>query len=284
MLLIYGQTQKFSFYRYALSDETLLILSMNELTAIIVPCYNEAIRFESKYFENLAQIDRTHWYFVNDGSTDSTGTILNEFCSSIVNATCINVQVNRGKSHALSFGFKYVLDNFNSFSWIGILDSDGAFSEVDVSRIIHLARSKNLNEIDAVYGARVKLAGREIYRNRTRHYLSRAIITFFGLLWKDIPYDTQTGLKIYSTKILPKSIFAEPFKTKWFFDIEIHQRINDYLKYRFKVWEEPVNAWKDVSGSKITPLELPILMKELTKITMLLLKSHMNWKYKVPKN
>ena len=257
---------------------------MKELTAIIVPCYNEAIRFKSKYFENLAQIDRTHWYFVNDGSTDSTGTILNEFCSSIINATYINIQVNKGKSHALSFGFKYILDDFHNFSWVGILDSDGAFSEVDVSRTIHLARSNNLDEIQAVYGARVKLAGREIYRNPARHYLSRAIITFFGLLWRDIPYDTQTGLKIYSTKILPKSIFAEPFKTKWFFDIEIHQRINDYLGYNFKVWEEPVNSWKDVSDSKITLLELPILMKELVKITILLLKSHNNRKNKVSKN
>jgi glycosyltransferase involved in cell wall biosynthesis len=257
---------------------------MNELTAVIVPCYNEAVRFESKYFKSLAQINGTHWYFVNDGSTDSTGTILNEFCSSVVNATCINIQVNKGKSHALSFGIKYVLDTSNRFSWIGILDSDGAFSRADVTRIINLARSKKLNKIDAVYGARVKLAGREICRNRSRHYSSRIITTFFGLLWKDIPYDTQTGLKIYSIKILPSSLFVKPFKTKWFFDIEIHQRINIHTKYRFKVWEEPLNAWKDVSGSKITPLELPILMKELTRITMLLLKSHIHWKYKVSKN
>lgn len=261
-----------------LSEEYLLTLSVKKLTAVIVPCYNEATRFKSEYFKNLAQIIDTHWYFVNDGSTDSTETVLNEFCSTIDNATCISMQVNQGKSHALSFGIKCVLDDLQSFSWIAILDSDAAFSEADVTRIIHLARSNNLDKIDAVYGARVKLAGREIYRNRSRHYLSRVITTFFGFMWKDIPYDTQTGLKIYSIKILPSSLFVKPFKTKWFFDIEIHQRINDNLKYKFKVWEEPVNAWKDVSGSRITLLQIPILMKELLVVTVLILKSQIDRK------
>jgi hypothetical protein len=82
----------------------------------------------------------------------------------------------------------------------------------------------------------------------------------------DLPYDPQTGFKIFNFNNQQTEIFEKKFETKWFVDLEILTRYQALEKRIMKIWEEPVNTWKDVDGSKIRGFELIAVFKDLIKI------------------
>jgi glycosyltransferase involved in cell wall biosynthesis len=174
-----------------------------------------------------------------------------------------------GKSKAIAYGADCASHEYSNIEWIGFLDSDGAFTSDDVERIIKM--TSTISRYDAIYTSRVKMAGRNIKRNNARHIVARLITSLFGLVWRNIPYDTQSGFKLYRYSDDYSSMLIEPFKTKWFFDIEISIR---YLKYKEKeinVWEEPVSSWFDISGSKINYRQTFRIGLEVIYIFLLLL-------------
>jgi hypothetical protein len=61
-------------------------------------------------------------------------------------------------------------------------------------------------------------------------------------------------------------IFEKKFETKWFVDLEILIRYQVLEKQTMKIWEEPVNTWKDVDGSNIRGFELINVLKDLIRI------------------
>lgn len=241
---------------------------LNNKIVIIVPCFNEEDRLNLVYFNKLSTIQNTIWIFVDDGSTDNTGKILKNF-SKETNVMNLCMERNVGKSNAIAHGMNFASREFANIEWIGFLDSDGAFTSTDVERIIKM--TSTINRYDAIYTSRVKMAGRNIKRNHTRHIVARLIVSFFGLVWRDIPYDTQSGFKLYRYSDDYNSLFIEPFKTKWFFDIELSIR---YLKCKEKeinVWEEPVTSWLDIPGSKINHRQVFRISLEVVYIFFLLL-------------
>jgi len=240
---------------------------------VIVPCFNEADRLNLFYFNELSKIQNTIWIFIDDGSTDNTSQILKKH-SMKTNVMNLRIDRNVGKSKAIAHGVDFASHEFSNIEWIGFLDSDGAFALEDVSRIIKMANS--IKRYDAIYSSRVKMAGRNIKRNNARHILARLITSLFGLAWREIPYDTQSGFKLYRYSDDYKSMFMEPFKTKWFFDIEFSIR---YLKYKEKeinVWEEPVTSWFDIPGSKINYRQVFRISLEVVYIFFLLLSQRKN--------
>lgn len=240
---------------------------------MIVPCYNEGMRFNAKYFDNLIQIENTRWIFVNDGSTDQTQIILKSYCTKS-NTLYLSTPINQGKSNAVAHGMKYILSLDENAFWIGFLDSDGAFATEDVRRLIELINKPFINSFDSIYSSRVKLSGRNIQRRNSRHFFGRLISTFFGIFWPEMPYDTQSGLKLYKADVLKHKIFTDSFTTRWFFDIELHLRILLNNNNEFKVWEEPLSMWNDVPDSKINYLEKLKLLREILKILVLLLNKN----------
>lgn len=241
---------------------------MNNKIVVIVPCFNEADRLNLAYFYELRTIQNTIWIFVDDGSTDNTSKILKKF-SKETNVVNLRMERNVGKSKAIAYGMNFASREFANIGWIGFLDSDGAFTSGDVERIIKMTGT--IKRYDAIYTSRVKMAGRNIKRNNARHIVARLITSLFGLVWRDIPYDTQSGFKLYKYSNDYNSILIQPFKTKWFFDIEISIR---YLKYKEKeinVWEEPVSSWFDISGSKINYRQTFRISFEVIYIFILLL-------------
>jgi glycosyltransferase involved in cell wall biosynthesis len=221
---------------------------LNNKVVIIVPCFNEAERLDLSYFNILSRIKSSVWVFVDDGSTDDTSKILKKY-SNKKNIIYVKINHNVGKSNAIAFGINYASSEISNIGWIGFMDSDGAFATSDVENIIKMTSSIGI--YDAIYTSRVKMAGRNIKRNDARHIIARLITSLFGLVWKDIPYDTQSGFKLYRYVDNFNSIFIKPFKTKWFFDIELSIRNLKYKKRNLNVWEEPVSSWIDIPGSKI---------------------------------
>ena len=237
---------------------------------MIVPCFNEETRFKESYFKDLTIIRNTLWIFVDDGSTDLTAKKLKKFCNK-KNTFYLKLDHNVGKANAIAQGINYALSKISGTNWVGFLDSDGAFAISDVKNIIKITRF--IKEYNAVYSSRVKMAGRNIKRNQLRHIFARLIISFFGLIWKEIPYDTQSGLKLYRYSDEFISIFEKPFKTKWFFDIELSIRYLSLNQKNLKVWEEPVSTWKDIPGSKISyGQKIRIFLEVIYVFNLLLMK------------
>jgi hypothetical protein len=183
----------------------------------------------------------------------------------------LNIDRNIGKSNAVAFGMTEILKSNNNVQWVGFLDSDGAFSFEDVYKIINLTRDFKVSRFDAIYSSRVRLAGRSITRGILRHYVSRIISTIFGFAWSAIPYDTQSGFKLYKNNARLRNALSHLFVTRWFFDIELHTRIK-VKGNQFKVWEEPVSTWSDIPDSKINFVQGLKLVQETFYILKLLIK------------
>lgn len=233
-------------------------------TYVIIPCYNEEQRIDSNYWNSLTNLLDIQWIFVNDGSTDNTKSKLEE----IKNKITLNLEVNSGKAEAIRYGINYAISKSDDDDLVACyIDADGAFQTNDVKRIFEIFTEKrSAKQIDSVWASRVALAGRNIKRSTTRHHLARIIITIIGFLDKKIPYDPQTGFKIFYLNHKGKQIFKNEFKTRWFFDIEILRRWERLASSKMNIWEEPVNYWYEISGSKINKRQYLRILKELLYI------------------
>jgi glycosyltransferase involved in cell wall biosynthesis len=242
---------------------------------IVVPCFEEARRWpEPDYWREVMQQPGICLIFVNDGSRDSTA----ELIAATINGTHhrqINLSTNLGKAEAVRAGFLSIFEEeggASSESLIGFLDADGAFPARSVSEFYTGAIKKIVDEqYDAVWSSRVALSGRNIERSANRHYLGRIISTWFGLLFGDLPYDSQSGLKIFRASESLREASAYPYRTRWMFDLELLSRLlKSPFTEDYKIWEEPVTAWAEVGKSHIKGKEFIRIVGELFVITSIL--------------
>jgi glycosyltransferase involved in cell wall biosynthesis len=232
---------------------------------IVVPCFNEAKRLDMQYWRAILTTTDVSIYFVDDGSTDGTLAILNEL-SDIENCFAISSQKNLGKANAIRYGMQYIQETKNCSS-IGFIDADGAFELNDISRILEIWQKGELinGEIDSIWTSRVKLSGRNIERKSSRHYISRVVATYLSLGNSKVPYDTQCGFKIFKNDANLKSALKDPFQTRWFFDLELLARLTGG-KVNYSIYEEPLNNWKEISGSKIRKTHYLKILLEILKV------------------
>lgn len=231
---------------------------------IIVPCFNEADRLAvDRYREFTAMHDGIHFLFVNDGSRDQTKSVLDQLSASMPERLrVLHLADNRGKAEAIRSGANSMM-SWKEFSLAGYLDAD---LSAPPEAILELEQElERRPQSDLALGSRVALLGRTIRRNMRRHYLGRVFATAVSLMLQLPVYDTQCGAKLFRTGLIPE-IFAEPFVTRWFFDVEIIYRI---LRARGRaagaaaIVEVPLSTWIDYGGSKLrladfvrTPIEL----------------------------
>lgn len=236
------------------------------LVLMIVPCYNEADRLNLDYWTSLTATPDTEWLFVNDGSSDDTGSKLDAFVDGRESCEVLHLPRNVGKAEAVRRGLREGMgDESRSIQLLGFLDADAAFCRDDVRRILQVARERVLHEhaFDAVWSSRVMLKGRSIDRRPFRHYVSRTVNTFLELAYRGLPYDTQSGFKVFRATPELARCLAQPFKTRWLFDIEMLIRWKRYRGSEMVIWEEPVMEWRDVAGSKVSGRELARIAQEL---------------------
>lgn len=215
---------------------------------IAVPCFNESSRINVSYFEALASSENINLLFVNDGSTDNTLEILKSM-SKNRNISILNLTSNLGKAEACRLGMKK-LHELGHSERIGFLDADGAFSVGDVIRCERLSGSifSEFSHVSSFWTSRVPLSGRTIHRSQVRNIFGRLLAQFIRLFIRGLPWDSQSGFKIFQVNEDLLSSLDSPFRTRWLFDIELFLRLKHSKRI---VWEEPVQSWKDVSGSKI---------------------------------
>lgn len=236
---------------------------------IIIPCFNEEKRFDQEHFRNLLKIENVSWIFVNDGSTDGTQTLLDSFCKRY-GAKLIQLTLNQGKSEAIRSGLISAHRWFPEAVWFGYLDADGAFDVADIAKLQKIA-SQDSHDADAYFSSRVKLSGRKIIRKSYRHAIGRVIVTYFSFFVEGLPYDTQTGYKLFKASEMFSQSIQTKFKTKWFIDIELIIRMSKINTKLINIWEEPVSSWCDISGSKIDAGEILRLIREILYIQFTLM-------------
>jgi len=237
---------------------------------LVVPCFNEGHRWSGNYWDELVRVADANWIFVNDGSSDRTADLIDDL-TAYPNVRAINFASNQGKGEAIRNGL------LEAFSWsrasggcIGFMDADGAFHRDDVARLLdEFDRLSDEDIFDALWSSRVALAGREIHRSRSRHYVGRAVATVMSIGYDDLPYDTQSGLKLFRLSEELQSCLARAFDTRWMFEIELIIRWRNLTGIPMRIREEPLEYWRDVAGSSISRREALRIIRELIRVKRL---------------
>lgn len=239
---------------------------------VVVPCYNEAARFRADEFARFLEDKRSagiDLLFVNDGSGDSTLQVLSSFRDQFPSRVSIlDQQPNRGKAEAVRNGMLRVIAAGRS-RVTGFWDADLATPLEQIVDFLQLLHRRP--ELTMVFGARVRLLGREIQRQQLRHYLGRCFATVVSILLRLPIYDSQCGAKLFRITPELQQVLAEPFHSRWIFDVEILARFLSLQKRNCatiarQVYEYPLPVWTDVAGSKVTPADFLRAFAELAFI------------------
>jgi glycosyltransferase involved in cell wall biosynthesis len=221
---------------------------------VVVPCYNEARRFDPSAFRQFARRTGVRFILVNDGSTDETAAVLSELEKDAPGSfVALSLPRNVGKAEAVRQGFltAFRLDP----QFVAFWDADLAtpLEAVCLFREV-LVRNPQLL---AVVGTRMRLLGHRVVRDPFRRCLSRGFAAAASRMLGASIRDTQCGAKMFRVSPEVWSIFRAPFRTKWIFDVELFARLMrlrgrpDPALLGSMVYEFPLEAWREMRGSKI---------------------------------
>ena len=235
--------------------------------AIVIPCYNEYKRLNLKAFEEFLGHSTVHFVFVDDGSTDDTAQLIASFQRDRADrASLLPLKPNRGKAEAVRLGMEFALHR--GFDFVGFWDADLATPLSTISKFMEVF-SKN-QQVEMVFGSRVKLLGHDIRRRPLRHYLGRVFATTVSVMLGLPVYDTQCGAKIFRIGPDTRELTQEAFKSRWIFDVELIQRFINKVGSRedaaARIYESPLDAWEDVGGSKVKPTDFLVAFWDIVRI------------------
>ena len=228
---------------------------MNRPCTIVIPCYNEERRFPLDHFTAFVAANPSiRFLLVNDGSTDRTIDILRR--AGIGREEQIGVidqPANGGKGEAVRAGVLAALQQEGCL-YAGFWDADLATPLEMIGELAGVLADRPA--LAMVFGARVKLLGRHVERRAIRHYLGRVFATVVSIVLRLPIYDTQCGAKVFRVTPETRELFAEPFGSRWIFDVEIiarfiRQRGYDMASVQSAIYEFPLPEWRDVAGSQV---------------------------------
>lgn len=226
---------------------------------VVVPCCNEADRLPVESFLNTASsLDNClDFLFVNDGSQDQTSSVILEMQKHQPGRIeLLNLDKNQGKAEAVRQGILLGLQS-GKYSYLGFLDADLSSPREEIRFLIDYSGFLGGGH-EFIFGSRMKHLGSDIQRKTLRHYFGRIAATAASVSLSLPVYDTQCGVKLFSSDIC-NALFAKPFLSRWLFDVEIFFRAKAlYSREEFdqKVLEVPLRTWKETPGTKLKSTDI----------------------------
>jgi dolichyl-phosphate beta-glucosyltransferase len=238
-------------------------------TTLVMPCFNEAARLAEAELEGLvADEPEVGLLLVDDGSTDGTAGRLAALAARRPGRISVRtLPRNLGKAEAVRQGLLQALADRSEI--VGYVDADLATPLHEVRRLLGILRARSSAVLLA---SRVALLGRDIQRQHTRHYLGRVFASAASALLELRVYDTQCGAKLFRASEPLAAALAEPFLSRWIFDVELLGRL---LVGRppavpplpaSSIVEEPLLVWHDVPGSKLRPAQMAGAALDLLRV------------------
>lgn len=238
--------------------------------SIVVPCFNEASRLKSGLFlDFLRSHEDIRFLFVNDGSRDNTLSVLKAMQNGFEDRVQIlDKKNNAGKAEAVRAGMLAAIEQ-GDVSYVGFWDADLATPLEAIPEF--LAVIEGNDQLEMVFGSRIRLLGRHVNRRAARHYLGRVFASVVSIVLRLPIYDTQCGAKIF--RITPEltQVLRDPFLSRWVFDVEIlaryialHDGSSAFLHEA--IYELPLARWDDVAGSKVGPGDFLIAFLDILRI------------------
>jgi glycosyltransferase involved in cell wall biosynthesis len=178
---------------------------LKELKAcVVVPTYNNDQTLEAVFLDLKAYSGAI--IVVNDGSTDSTASIIN----SIEDIVVCSYPKNRGKGFALQTGFRKAVEL--GFDYAVSMDSDGQHYPADIANLLE----KSAENPDAiVVGSRdlqhENMPGKNTFANRFSNF-------WFRLETGQKLEDTQSGFRLYPLKSV---VNRKYFTCRYDFELEV---------------------------------------------------------------
>jgi glycosyltransferase involved in cell wall biosynthesis len=196
--------------------------------SVIIPAYNEEQTIAS-VLHALAKVlpDVHEVIVVDDGSTDRTAEVAQEFARKYGWLRVIPLHKNQGKTAALRAGFAVSTGDI-----VIVQDADLEYDPQDIPSLIEPIVA---DKADVVYGSRflIKRAARVLY---FRHYLANKTLTFLSNLLTDLNFsDVETGYKAFRGEIIRQMVI----KSQGFgFEIEVTAKV---AKLGCRVYEVPIS-------------------------------------------
>jgi dolichyl-phosphate beta-glucosyltransferase len=229
---------------------------MSRDVVLVIPCYDEASRLRPDAFRGAALANQQlAIVFVDDGSRDETRAVLEDLCvAGSGEFSLVSHPLNLGKAEAVRTGISHALAR--GARYVGYWDADLSTPLAEVGALAaHLDHDPGLQ---AVFGSRVRRLGTRIVRRASRHYFGRVFATAVSLLTGVAVYDSQCGAKLFRANEATRRIFAEPFISRWLFDVEIVFRLSALRREAPDgaddlVYEHPLTEWIHDPGSRLRP-------------------------------
>lgn len=227
---------------------------------LIVPCFNEERRLDRHEVRGLLT-EQVRIVLVDDGSTDGTLALLHDIARDEPRIRVLPLGKNQGKAEAVRHGLNLAMLDADI---VGYVDADFATPAQQMLRVVHSLTGNDA--IDVALGSRVALLGKEIERRAIRHYFGRVFATAASQVLRLAVYDTQCGAKAFRVTPSLRRALVKPFVTRWVFDVELLDRLLAEGVPARAIVEVPLDVWRDVPGSKLTPMAIPHAALDLARI------------------
>jgi glycosyltransferase involved in cell wall biosynthesis len=175
--------------------------------AVLIPTYNneqtltDVIRSVQEYSEDII--------VVNDGSTDSTAELLQEFQK----IDLVSYTPNRGKGYALRKGFQRAIEL--GYDYVISIDSDGQHFAEDLPKFLHAVQDHPAAIIMGVRNMeQASVPGKSSFGHKFSNF-------WFWVETGIKMNDTQSGYRLYPIRLLNETTFVTP---KFEFEIEVMVR------------------------------------------------------------
>lgn len=226
---------------------------------VLIPTYNNERTVETVVKGVLAYTDQV--IVVNDGSTDSTRSILNSFPE----VDTVSYPVNQGKGYALRTGFRHAAAK--GYDYAITIDSDGQHYPDDLEKFL-IALDQHPKAI--IIGARnmdqASVPGKSSFGNKFSNF-------WFWFETGLKMNDTQSGYRLYPVRLLNDFRFV----TKKF-EFEIEVLVTSAWR-GIEITEVPVKVYyagKEERVSHFRPFKdfsrISVLNTVLVSITLLYIK------------